>query len=133
MHFIFVQFMQFPVLDFGLDHYVSEPSYIPIPFQLVLHSNLASIHHQNYYIIHSHRCAVFNDSHYIVTLLGDGGGCDLLQVLHAPLLQEFENGTGLAADADVRHQSQVLHQPHGMPLGEREREREGGGQVASES
>ena len=24
-YFIFVQFMQFPVLDFGLDHYVSEP------------------------------------------------------------------------------------------------------------
>ena len=24
-NFIFVQFMQFPVLDFGLDHYVSEP------------------------------------------------------------------------------------------------------------
>ena len=23
--YFFVQFMQFPVLDFGLDHYVSEP------------------------------------------------------------------------------------------------------------
>ena len=24
-YFIFVQFMQFLILDFGLDHYVSEP------------------------------------------------------------------------------------------------------------
>ena len=48
--------------------------------------------------------------------LCDGGRHKLFQVLHAPLLQELEDGTGLATDTDVRHKSQILHQTHSMAL-----------------
>ncbi len=41
--------------------------------------------------------------------VGDGGRRDLLQVLHAPLLQELEDGRRRVADGNVRHQSKVLH------------------------
>ena len=33
--------------------------------------------------------------------ISDGGGRDLLQVLHAPLLQELEDGGGGVADTEV--------------------------------
>ena len=57
----------------------------------------------------------------------DGRGCYLLEVLHAPLLQELQNGTGLAAHTDVGHEGQVLHQTHSMTLEEEEKQEGGGG------
>ena len=49
--------------------------------------------------------------------VGDGAGCNLLQVLHAPLLQELEDGRGRVPDAHVGHEGEVLDQTHGPALG----------------
>lgn len=48
--------------------------------------------------------------------LCDGGRRDLLQVLHAPLLQELQDGGRLRTHRDVGHEGQVLDQTHSVTL-----------------
>mmetsp|Transcript_33705 Transcript_33705/g.69614 ORF Transcript_33705/g.69614 Transcript_33705/m.69614 type:complete len:290 (+) Transcript_33705:1666-2535(+) len=43
-------------------------------------------------------------------------GGQLLQVLHPASLKQLNDDLGRAADADVRHERQVLHQPARLPL-----------------
>ncbi len=47
----------------------------------------------------------------------DGGRRDLVQILHAPLLEELENRVDLRADGHVGHQSEVLDEADGVALG----------------
>merc|ERR1719370_87044 len=49
--------------------------------------------------------------------VSNGGGGNLLQVLHAPLLQELEDGGGGVADTDVSHQGEVLDEANSSALG----------------
>ncbi len=40
--------------------------------------------------------------------IGDGARCNFFQVLHAPLLQELQDGRGRVSHRDVSHECQVL-------------------------
>lgn len=49
--------------------------------------------------------------------VGDGGGVDLLEVLHGPFFEELEDGGGFGADADVCHEGEVFDETDGGALG----------------
>ena len=63
--------------------------------------------------VHADPCAV--DEH--LRRGGDGGGRDLLQLLHAPGVEEVHDRTRVRPHGDVREEREVLDQPDRLALG----------------